>query len=75
MAKKELKVQNSLDGLMLSVVENLESERRFGTAHVYRSTLRSFTLYWYLYRKPCIPMNLRSVFTPQGSGNPAPQLR
>lgn len=63
MAKKELKEQNKLEGLMLSVVENLESERRFGTAHVYRSTLRSFTLYWYSYRKPCIPMKLRSVFT------------
>lgn len=62
MANKELKGQDTLDGLMLSVVEILESERRFGTAHVYRSTLRSFTLYWYAYRDSRTPMKLRSVF-------------
>ena len=39
MANKDLKE------FMLSIIESLESEHRFGTAHVYRSALRSFTLY------------------------------
>lgn len=31
---------------MLSLVQTLEDEHRFGSAHVYRSTLHTFTAYW-----------------------------
>lgn len=57
MANKDLKE------FMLSIIESLESEQRFGTAHVYRSALRSFTLYWFSYKDSRTPMKLRSVFT------------
>ena len=30
----------------LSVIQELEDEGRFGTAHVYRSMLRAFQRYW-----------------------------
>lgn len=30
----------------LSLLQELENEGRFGTAHVYRSTLKAFTAYW-----------------------------
>lgn len=57
MANKDLKE------FMLSIIESLESEHRFGTAHVYRSALRSFTLYWSSCRGQRTPMKLRFVFT------------
>ena len=52
-----------LKDFMLSVIEGLESEQRFGTAHVYRSSLRAFTLYWSSSKGEHIPMRLHSVFT------------
>lgn len=53
----------NLKELMLSLIESLESERRFGSAHVYRSALRSFTRYWSSSKNFRTPMTLRSVFT------------
>ncbi len=35
-----------LTSFTLSVIKELEDEGRFGTAHVYRSALRAFLLYW-----------------------------
>ena len=34
------------NNLTLSVIQELEDEGRFGTAHVYRSMLRAFQRYW-----------------------------
>lgn len=52
-----------LKDFMLSVIESLESEQRFGTAHVYRSSLRAFTLYWSSSKSLHLPMRLHLVFT------------
>ncbi|WP_300699053.1 phage integrase SAM-like domain-containing protein [Bacteroides sp.] len=47
----------------LSVLQELEDEGRFGTAHVYRSTLRTFIVYWHEHHAGrTIPM--KAVFTP-----------
>lgn len=35
-----------LTSFTLSVIQELEDDGRYGTAHVYRSTLRAFSLYW-----------------------------
>ena len=48
---------------MLEVIDNLESEGRYGTAHVYKSTLRAFQRYW---REKCAgkSMLIKTAFTP-----------
>lgn len=51
-----------LTNFTLSVLEDLEDEGRFGTAHVYRSTLRTFIAYWQEHHaQSSIPM--KAVFT------------
>lgn len=46
----------------LSVLQELENEGRFGTAHVYRSTLNAFTAYWHeRHTQDSIP--LKKAFT------------
>lgn len=52
-----------LTSFTLSVIERLEDEGRFGTAHVYRSTLRAFLHYWES-RHPKEEMRMKKVFTP-----------
>lgn len=47
----------------LSILRELEKEGRFGTAHVYQSTLNAFTLYWQeRHRRDAIPIS--AAFTP-----------
>ena len=41
-----MKEKKNLTEFMLSLVQTLEDEHRFGSAHVYRSTLHTFTAYW-----------------------------
>ena len=52
-----------LTSFTLSVVQELEDEGRFGTAHVYRSTLRAFQLYWQA-RHPKEKIPIKKVFVP-----------
>lgn len=52
-----------LTSFVLSVIKDLEEEGRFGTAHVYRSTLRAFLLYWKA-EHPEIDIPMRKVFAP-----------
>ena len=47
---------------MIPIIRQLEKDGRYGTAHVYRSTLRSFTAYWNKQKEPQGPMSLRLVF-------------
>lgn len=47
----------------LSMIQNLEEEGRFGTAHVYRSTLKAFTHYWQK-KYPKTSISLKAAFTP-----------
>ena len=45
----------------LSVIQELEDEGRFGTAHVYRSMLRAFQRYWES-QHPKTEIRMRKVF-------------
>lgn len=46
----------------LSVIQELEDEGRFGTAHVYRSMLRAFQRYWESQHTPKTEIRMRKVF-------------
>lgn len=52
-----------LNDFMLSLIDHLEREQRFGTAHVYNSTLNAFTGYWKNSKRAYAPMQMRDVFT------------
>lgn len=53
----------NLTTFTLSVIQQLEEEGRFGTAHVYRSTLKAFMLYWKA-RRPKEEARMERVFVP-----------
>ena len=52
---------NDLKGFMSTVIQRLENEGRYGTAHVYQSTLNAITRYWVKKQKGA--MKLDKVFT------------
>ena len=52
---------NDLKSFMSTVVQRLEKEGRYGTAHVYQSTLNAISRYWQSKQKG--PMSLDRVFT------------
>lgn len=52
-----------LRSFTLSVLQELKEEGRFGTAHVYRSTLKAFTAYWQQ-QHPGKNIPMRMAFTP-----------
>ena len=52
-----------LTSFTLSLVRKLEEEGRYGTAHVYASTLHAFQKYWQK-RRPGKAMMMKAVFTP-----------
>lgn len=58
-----MKEKKNLTEFMLSLVQTLEDEHRFGSAHVYRSTLHTFTAYWNKRKGRKILMAVRNVFT------------
>ena len=58
-----MKEKKNLTEFMLSLVQALEDEHRFGSAHVYRSTLHTFTAYWNKRKGRKILMSVRNVFT------------
>lgn len=58
-----MKKQN-LNDFMLSLVDSLKEEHRFGTAHVYHSALCSFQTYWILRKGKSVPMRMWHVFNP-----------
>lgn len=53
---------NDFKNFMQTVILRLESEGRYGTAHVYQSTLNAILRYWQVKQKGAIKLNL--VFTP-----------
>lgn len=53
---------NDLKSFMETVILRLESEGRYGTAHVYQSTLNAISQYWHSKQKGT--MKLDKVFTP-----------
>lgn len=58
-----MKENKNLTEFMLSLVHTLEGEHRFGSAHVYRSTLHTFIAYWNKCKGKQAPMGVRDVFT------------
>ena len=53
---------NDLKKFMETVILRLESEGRYGTAHVYQSTLNAILRYWQVRQKGTIKLD--KVFTP-----------
>ena len=53
---------NDLKKFMETVILRLENEGRYGTAHVYQSTLNAILRYWQIRQKGTIKLD--KVFTP-----------
>ena len=58
---------NDLKKFMETVILRLENEGRYGTAHVYQSTLNAILRYWQIRQKGTIKLD--KVFTPYATGD------